>query len=210
MFDFIMFYSKIWKIKCEDCLKHIKEPLCEEVYNFLTEAESIVYDYSKSILIDAQLMRYLPSIVICAVITASLEILIKVNFPEDQGTPNITLLKHLKLCCNIWDQFVKMLFGPGQLEVIDKFGKYIIIRQQKLYRCLRVQKHDRELSMHNIYKDRCRKFYDHTLFENSEDWVHFFFNDRNQKIPAEPLSECFKFTALNDEYHETLTRIEAI
>lgn len=183
MFDFIMFYSKMWKIKCEDSIRSIKEPLCEDVYNFLTEAESIVYDFSKSVLIDAQLMKYLPSIVVCALITASLEVLVKVNFTEDQFDPSaskppkIMLLQHIKLCCNIWDQFVKMLFGPEQLEVIERFGKYIIIRQQKHFRCLRVQKLDKELSMHNIYKDRCRKFYDHTLFENC-DCSHFYYNDK--------------------------------
>ena len=110
LFDFIMFYSKMWKIKCEDSIRLIKEPLCEDVYNFLTEAESIVYDYSKSVLIDAQLMKYLPSIVVCALITASLEVLIKVNFAEDQSDPmnilekpRVKLLQHVKLCCNIWD-----------------------------------------------------------------------------------------------------------
>ena len=123
LFDFIMFYSKMWKIKCEDSLRQKKEPLNEDVYNFLTDAETIVYDFSKSVLIDAQLMRYLPSIVVCALITASLEVLVKVNFPEDQCDPSahasfssrppkIILLQHVKLCCNIWDQFVKMLFGP--------------------------------------------------------------------------------------------------
>lgn len=60
--------------------------------------------------------------------------------------------------------------------------------------------------MHNIYKDRCRKFYDHTIFENN-DCSQFYYNEKGQKIPGEPVSECFKFSALNDEYQETLNRI---
>lgn len=44
----------------------------EQTYNFMSEIEAAVYDYTKSILIDAESMRFKPSLIVCGVISVTL------------------------------------------------------------------------------------------------------------------------------------------
>jgi len=51
----------------------------EDIYNFFGDIEAIAYDFLKSLLIDCDSMRYLPSLVVCSVISTTIEIYFKLN-----------------------------------------------------------------------------------------------------------------------------------
>jgi hypothetical protein len=53
LFDFVMYYIKIWKISCQDRFREASQPYLDDVYNFFGEIEALAYDLSKSVLIDA-------------------------------------------------------------------------------------------------------------------------------------------------------------
>lgn len=53
LFEFIMFYIKLWKTESDSFFKHNQVDISEVVYSFLNEVEALVYDLTKSVLIDA-------------------------------------------------------------------------------------------------------------------------------------------------------------
>ena len=74
LFDIVMYFIKIWKITCQDRFKLASEPYLDDIYNFFSEIETIVYDFSKSVLIDANCLQYKGSIVVCGLISVAIEL----------------------------------------------------------------------------------------------------------------------------------------
>jgi hypothetical protein len=84
MFEFIMFYIKIWKVSCQDKLKLPNGLHLEGVYVFLSEIEAATYDFTKSILIDADSMRFKPSLLVCGLISVTTKLNLLLNFSRDR------------------------------------------------------------------------------------------------------------------------------
>ena len=70
LFDFTMFYLKVWKVGCQRLLKH----KFITTYKFLCDIETSVYDLTKSLITDAESLKFRGSILVAALITASIEI----------------------------------------------------------------------------------------------------------------------------------------
>ena len=81
LFDYVMLYIKIWKMSCQLKMAEKKNWLIS-TYRFLCDIETEVYDISKSVLIDAESMKFKPSIIIAAVVTATIEMYLKRLFDD--------------------------------------------------------------------------------------------------------------------------------
>ncbi len=51
-------------------------------YRFICEVETLTYDFTKSLLIDAAMLKYKPSLTVAALISASLEIYFNLKYEE--------------------------------------------------------------------------------------------------------------------------------
>ena len=65
--------------------------------------------------------------------------------------------------CDVWDKLMKKFFGANQLQLFNEFGKYMFLRQKSLYLLFRIQ--DDVKSMGNIYKERCKQYYEFKMFD---------------------------------------------
>lgn len=84
------------------------------------------------------------------------------SFKYPNNSANLPVLTHLYLCNVAWESMVAKLFGLDALEHIDNFGRYLVLRQQRIYFS---NSTDGRPDYKNIYKDRCRKFYTHNYFD---------------------------------------------
>jgi hypothetical protein len=84
MFEFIMFYIKIWKVACQDKLMLTNGYHLEQVYVFLSEIEAATYDFTKSVLIDCDSMRFKPSVIVCGLICLTIKLNYLLNFSKDR------------------------------------------------------------------------------------------------------------------------------
>jgi hypothetical protein len=176
MFEFIMFFAKSWKIACQDKLKLKNGGHLEQVYVFLSEVEAAAYDFSKSVLIDADSMRFKPCVLVASLMSMVIELHLLLNNNKEtlSSCPKSPLFfEHIRIACDIWDDLVKKVFGKSAVKNIDEFGHYLFIRQQRIYRLFRVQKEDLDLRLANIYKDRCARYYEHTFYEKDYLKKHF-------------------------------------
>lgn len=68
-----MLYMKVWKMSAQI---RIGSP-CKwllTTYRFLCDVETAAYDLSKSVLVDAESLKYQPSITVAALVTVAIEI----------------------------------------------------------------------------------------------------------------------------------------
>ena len=56
LFEFLLYYVKIWKLKCQHYFTVNKLKVYEVVYNFICEVEQVAYDLAKSVLIDSEVL----------------------------------------------------------------------------------------------------------------------------------------------------------
>ena len=75
-----MFYIKLWKTESDSFFRHNQVDISEVVYSFLNEIEALVYDLTKSVLIDADSLQFKPSIIVASLISISLDIYLSVTF----------------------------------------------------------------------------------------------------------------------------------
>ena len=80
MFEFLMLYIKIWKIACHEKVLEKFGATYEEVYEYLSDIESTVYDILKSVLIDTSTLRYKGSLIVAALFTVSIDVQTRVQF----------------------------------------------------------------------------------------------------------------------------------
>ena len=168
MFEFIMFYAKSWKIACQEKLSLESGNHLEAIYSFLSEVEAAAYDFSKSVLIDADSMRFKPCVLVAGLFSTTIELhLLQNNSVEHlkKNPKSPIVLEHMRIACDIWDDLMKKIFGRFAVKHIQNFGHYMFLRQQRIYRLFRVQKEDLDLRLTNIYKDRCVRYYEHVYFE---------------------------------------------
>ena len=85
LFDFVMLYMKLFKMGCQLKISD-KKQWYWSTYHLLCEVEQVAYDFVKSVLIDAESLKYKPSILVAAVISVSLEILFKTKLQEKQAS----------------------------------------------------------------------------------------------------------------------------
>jgi len=73
-------------------------------YKFVCEIEQAAYDFTKSVLIDAECMKFKASIVVAAIISATIEIQLKMRMHDQQNgkkacsssdLKNLPVLSHL-------------------------------------------------------------------------------------------------------------------
>jgi hypothetical protein len=87
MFDMLMWYMKAWKYQCQLEFNRLKpaqdKPCFESTYTFFSEVEAIVYDYTKSMLIDCETLNYRSSVLMASVISASIEVYLNLNLPNN-------------------------------------------------------------------------------------------------------------------------------
>lgn len=103
-----MYYIKIWKIACQDYLTQNDEKIYDLVYHFVSEIESAIYDYTKSVLIDAEVSQYRSSIVVCALLSITIDIYLKLEcsikaVSRRDKLKHPVIFKHIRTCCKIWD-----------------------------------------------------------------------------------------------------------
>ena len=48
----------------------------------MSEIEAVVYDYTKSVLIDAEMMRFKPSVIVCSIISVTLEVYLLTKYSQ--------------------------------------------------------------------------------------------------------------------------------
>ena len=87
------------------------------------------------------------------------------------------------------------------MEQIDKFGRYLALRQQKLYRLYRIGNLQDKVRLTNIYKSRIACFYEHNLFDAEPQQMAGACTDE---------SDAFNFDSVIQEYRETIDWVEAI
>jgi|TARA_B110001450_G_scaffold251445_2_gene271579 hypothetical protein len=105
-------------------------------YKFVCEVESAAYDFTKSLLIDAEALKYKSSMMVAAVISISIEIILKQKIEQRKsekytdlaGQKSMPLLNHLQECNSVWDSIIKRLFGKSAIEKLDSFGRYLVLR----------------------------------------------------------------------------------
>ena len=132
MFEFIMFFAKSWKIACQDKLKLKNGAHLEQIYAFLSEVEAAAYDFTKSVMIDADSMRFKPCVLVASLMSVSIELhlLLHQNRDSLQSNPKSPLyLEHVRIACDIWDDLVKKIFGKSSVKHIEHFGHYLFTRQ---------------------------------------------------------------------------------
>ena len=73
------------------------------------------------------------------------------------------LLNHLQECNSVWDSIIKRLFGKSSIEKLDSFGRYLVLRQQNIFKTF--EGGNNSSAFKNIYKERCKKFYEHSFYD---------------------------------------------
>lgn len=73
LFDYVMIFMKIWKLDCQNKIKD-KLSMYHSTHKFLCEVESSAYDYTKSVLLDASMLKYSLSMIVASLITCCIEI----------------------------------------------------------------------------------------------------------------------------------------
>lgn len=130
LFDFLMFYIKLWKIETQSCLtsKNNKEQLpLENLYNWICEIEGLAYDLSKSLLIDLRCLRFPASLSVCSLITVAILVHQKVALAPN-GALDAKTIKQLKMANQCWDGILKQFFGKHCIQHIEDFGIYLYKR----------------------------------------------------------------------------------
>ena len=121
MFEFVMFYAKSWKIACEDKLKTQSGEHLEQIYTFLSDIEGAAYDFSKSVLVDADSLRFKPCVLVASLFSMTIELHLLLNHSKEdiKQQPRAPLyLEHVRIACDIWDDLTKKIFGKFSLKPI--------------------------------------------------------------------------------------------
>ena len=79
-------------------------------------AKKIVNTLAKSVLIDAELQKYCPSMIVAGLYSASFKI--------QKRSKNINWA---------WKRILVELFGKDAVSHMEHFGKYIVLRQYRIY-----------------------------------------------------------------------------
>ena len=97
-----------------------------------------VMELQKSVLIDIELAKYSPTLIVAGIFSAVIEIKLHELFERagsdgssEQAPPSTKLFK---LICQLWERIIVDLFGTEAIPHVDSFGRYIFLRQKRIYR----------------------------------------------------------------------------
>jgi len=81
----------------------------------------MVYDFTKSILVDCHCMQYMPSLIVTALISASTELCLHLLLENDSKAKkshsnDLPIVEQLQSCIRVWDEMVKKLYGSQAAE----------------------------------------------------------------------------------------------
>ena len=84
MFDFLLYYMKIWKQKTQEVLKRDYCSIFPFIYDFICDVEATAYDLTKSLLIDAESHEFNNSISVISIISVSIDIFLMMEFTKSK------------------------------------------------------------------------------------------------------------------------------
>ena len=139
LFDFVLLYIKIWKLKCQASYQDGGHRVYSSTYRFICDIEQFTYDFTKALLVDAECLQYRPSVLVAALISVSIEIQLNIWFDREQEhlwvkeKCDMPVLEELTRCNKVWDDFVADFFGKKSREDIDMLGRYLNLRLQAIF-----------------------------------------------------------------------------
>ena len=102
------------------------------IYDFICDIEATAYDFTKSMLIDAEVHEFNNSIAVLSIISVSIDIFLMTEFTKSKiiNSPLFPeIIDSLKHCVNAWNHIVEIIFGKQNFQHIEEFGKYLFLRQ---------------------------------------------------------------------------------
>ena len=92
LFDFVILFTRMLKVSVEASLPDWQK--LESTYVFLKTVETNTYDLSKSVLVDAAIQHFRPSLIAASLLSCAIELSLKTIFEKRQR-----LLKSTKSIC---------------------------------------------------------------------------------------------------------------
>lgn len=82
LFDFLLYFCKIWKISCIKKFEKDEVKKYGIICQFINDIEAIAYDFCKSSLIDAHLKQFDNSILVCSLISISIDMYFRIKLSK--------------------------------------------------------------------------------------------------------------------------------
>ena len=83
-------------------------------------------------------MQYKPSVLTASLISASIEIYLKLKLKPDtikeSGFDFSVILVEIQISNEMWEQLVSTIFGSKSGPYIDRFGRYLVFKLQGMYK----------------------------------------------------------------------------
>lgn len=140
---------------------------------FLRKFEAALVDLAKSVLIDAECLKFRQSLLAAGLVSVAFEIMLyemikewkvlseNLDLIEDWANFSVPTVEHLHISTNVWEQILQKIYGPQSVEHVDNFGRYLILRQQRLLRGSKAIGG----GLSQIYQKGCRKLLSHGYFD---------------------------------------------
>lgn len=87
--------------------------------------ETACYDFTKSVLIDSEVLKFKPSIIVPSLITSTLEITLRKIYEDkinsgiiqnnNEESKSLPVLDHLRTCNTVWDKILIKIFGKNSI-----------------------------------------------------------------------------------------------
>lgn len=98
------------------------------IQDFLRGVEAHVVELAKCLLIDTELHKYRPSLVIAGLFSAAMEFKMHEMLTESTELDQVPKVAQLHTLCWVWQRIVVTLFESHSLSHVEKFGHYIVLR----------------------------------------------------------------------------------
>lgn len=167
LFEYLMLFSKLWKMDCQKALETRNERPCLSTYRFLCDVESMVYDLTKSVIVDTSFAKYSQAAVVTALYTLAIELQLRLIYDgkaDRRSRDGFPLVQQLQVCSQVWDTFTQRLYGQDCLPHVQQLGYYMLLRQQRIFN--QFGPSSRSIKFGQIFKDRCARTYSHSYFDD--------------------------------------------
>lgn len=149
--DFIMFYLRLIKSKLQSSINCL-----ESTSDFLLDVQTIAYDLCKSILIDASMLKYRPSVLGATTIYLGFQLqfdLMMMNkLLEIKSFEGRKKVGQISLTFRIWIDLLENKLAMEDVPKIEQFCEHVFSRQLQLFIEYKNQ-------FCNIYKERCYDYF---------------------------------------------------
>lgn len=130
--DFLMFYLRLIKHKLQTTINST-----EQTSDFLIDVQTIAYDFCKSIIIDASMLKYRPSVL--AAVTVYLGFLM--NFDINLGKKNYDLkspegrtrVAQIAIAFRIWGDLLSNSLEMEDVPKVEQFCDHVFARMLQLF-----------------------------------------------------------------------------